>query len=131
MSVERQDASATAVERPEVLSGDVEGAKPPKPPQIPPEVLRREIAETRDDLADALSSLIEKTDVRARAGQQLTDAKNRAMAQIQQRKAAISSAAAGITALAVASAVAVMMLRRRRAQEPSTPRLKKQAYEAM
>jgi hypothetical protein len=126
----------TAIERREVLSGEVQPAK--VAPPTDPEVLRREIRETRDDLAAALSSLARKTDVKTQVGQQLSVAKARlaetrarATEEVKARKTAVGASAAGLAALIAAGVVAMVAIRRKRAaEEAPVGRLRVRAQEA-
>lgn len=117
MSVdEKREAGSTAVERREVLAGQVEPVR--VPPPTDPNVLRREIRETRDDLADALSSLAEKTKLKSR----VSSSKARVAEEVKARKTTIGVSAAGLTALVAAGVVAVVAVKRQGVQRQSVQR---------
>lgn len=129
MSVdEKRETGNTAIERREVLAGDVEPVR--VPPPTDPDVLRREIRETRDDLADALSSLAEKTKVKARVSSQLAGSKARVAEEVKARKTTIGASAVGLAALVVAGVVAVAAIKRQRAQTKPLQQLNAKAQDA-
>lgn len=129
MSVgEQRQTDTAAIERREVIAGEVEPVR--VPPPTDPDVLRREIRETRDDLADALSSLAEKTKLKARVSGQFADTRAKVTEEVKARKTTIGASAAGLAALVAAGVVTVVAVRRRRAQARAVPQLQAKAQDA-
>jgi Protein of unknown function (DUF3618) len=125
MSVdEKREAGSTAIERREVLAGEVEPVR--VPPPTDPDVLRREIRETRDDLADALSSLAEKTKLKSR----VSSSKARVAEGVKARKTTIGVSAAGLAALVAAGVVAVVAVKRQGVQPTPLRQLQARAQDA-
>lgn len=73
-----------------------------------PEVIRQEIAETREELGEAVEELAAKTNVKARAREKLTDVRQ-AAAQLPER----ARERPAITVAAVATAIALLVFVRR------------------
>lgn len=111
-TADRRPPSETAVERREVVTGEV--AEQPVQTPADPELLRREIALTRDDLAHALTSLLEKTHVRARVGSQVTDTRARVAAEVRSRKTTVIASGAGLGVMLAAGVVTLLTVRRKR-----------------
>lgn len=69
------------------------------------EELRREIAETRTDLADTLAALVAKGDVKARVGGELTHLRHRAAETVNRRPVLLMAAAGALVAAVVGAIV--------------------------
>jgi hypothetical protein len=82
------------------------GSTPPSREQ-----LRREIAETRTDLADTLAALVAKGDVKARVGDELAHLRYRAVENVH-RRPVLLMAAAGALVAAVVGAILWQQTRR-------------------
>jgi phage shock protein A len=74
-----------------------------------PDVIRQEIAETREELGEAVEELAAKTNVKARAREKLTEVRNTA-AQLPER----ARERPAVTVAAVATAIALVVFARRR-----------------
>jgi len=69
------------------------------------EELRREIAETRTDLADTLAALVAKGDVKARVGGELTPLRDRATRTVNRRPVLLMTVAGALVAAVVGAIV--------------------------